>query len=269
MICPVCRYVLNPFDVECPRCRDEKLSAPLTLTDAVSNGTLGTQPPPAPRPYFDYNPRTEGLCGRCRKPNLYTERACKRCGHRLPWAKIVTIPPPADTPATATPPSVTPPSLPLSNYSTILDDDDSPPYSPPTSDAPHDSVSYLPHDSSQKVSNEVVWLIAFAPLIAILIQGFAANAWHVSIASLWWITPLLNSLLCLVDLNILSNARKNTEGLTSWAIFLVPIYLFLRAERLDEPPTYGWVWIAIFAVTILPTLVIPVIGPIVVVPATP
>jgi hypothetical protein len=107
----------------------------------------------------------------------------------------------------------------------------------------------------EEVNNNIAWIIAFAPLISVFIEAFAAATWQVPLLSLWWIAPLLNSALCLADKKHLEMAGQNTEGLTAWAIFLVPVYLFMRADRLSQPATYAWVWLVMFLFMIMPVAV--------------
>lgn len=58
-------------------------------------------------------------------------------------------------------------------------------------------------------------------------------------------------MLCLVDTEQLKRAGYSSGWLTFFALLLAPVYLFLRAQRLRQTPTYGFVWIAWFIVTII------------------
>lgn len=47
------------------------------------------------------------------------------------------------------------------------------------------------------------------------------------------------------------------QGVQNWAL-LVPVYLFMRANKLKQAPTYGWAWLAIFAISLIPLMSNPV-----------
>ena len=72
------------------------------------------------------------------------------------------------------------------------------------------------------------------------------------LSPLSWLVPILtNAALCLVDTEQLKRASYSSGWLTLFALLLAPVYLFVRAQRLRQTPTYGFVWIASFLISII------------------
>jgi hypothetical protein len=72
----------------------------------------------------------------------------------------------------------------------------------------------------------------------------------VFIAPLIWLVPILtNAGLCLRDSEQLKRAGYSSKWMTIFALLLAPAYLFMRAQRLRQTPTYGFVWIVTFLVS--------------------
>lgn len=95
------------------------------------------------------------------------------------------------------------------------------------------------------VKNDLVWVLAFAPIIGLFLEGFASGLTGIAIDSLWFITLLLNVGLSTADEKRLVAAGHDTSQMgASW---LVPVYLYKRAEVLRQPQAYFWVWCALFA----------------------
>lgn len=186
-----------------------------------------------------------GTCPRCKTENEYSKLVCEACGARLPWADAVS---PSPALATVTPDdffSDTPPKwTPLAPL-------------PDTIPAPQKPLPYrrdIVHLESNEVNNGFVWLLAFVPIWGWALTGIIAGAWQVSVSSLFWVLPLLNWGLCVLDGMYLESKGENL-GIGSWAI-LVPIYLFMRAERLKQDPTYAWVWLITFLFSLMPLFVV-------------
>lgn len=109
------------------------------------------------------------------------------------------------------------------------------------------------------VDNTLVWVLAFAPIIGGLLEIALAYAVHGSqyraekaIASgyYFWVTVVLNIVLCIFDEKKLKGAGINTDPFGP--VFLVPVYLFKRAKILrHHPPAYFITWIVCFALIIL------------------
>jgi hypothetical protein len=127
-----------------------------------------------------------------------------------------------------------------------------------------------PPIAAAHINNGLVWALAFAPIaylfldLAILSsQNAHIIQWQddtpvydpffkTFISPLTWLIPLLtNGALCLVDTEQLKRAGYSSGWLTLFALLLAPVYLFMRAQRLRQTPTYGFVWIASFIVSLI------------------
>src|SRR5208283_3900462 len=105
-------------------------------------------------------------------------------------------------------------------------------------------MSVVVGTTSANTSNTIVWLLAFAPLIGGISESLIARKTATEISQLWFITLLLNILLCILDAFYLKRNGYNTPKM--WAVFLIPIYLFKRANTLGQNKAYFFVWIAAF-----------------------
>jgi hypothetical protein len=120
------------------------------------------------------------------------------------------------------------------------------------------------------LNNGLVWALAVAPIayvfvdVAILHYQLTHIVQFVDstpvydppflayLAPLTWLIPLLtNATLCLTDAAQLKRAGYSSGWMTLFALLLAPAYLFMRAQRLRQTPTYGFVWIASFIVSII------------------
>jgi uncharacterized membrane protein YbjE (DUF340 family) len=116
------------------------------------------------------------------------------------------------------------------------------------------SFSYQPSINEVNVNNNIVWILAFAPIIGTVLQGFIVgflfgNNWMYSYNKFWWITLALNILLCHLDEKKLVQDGIDTEKMgSSW---LIPVYLYKRAQILNHSPVYLWVWIATFVISFI------------------
>jgi hypothetical protein len=112
------------------------------------------------------------------------------------------------------------------------------------------------------VNNALPWTIAVAPLGYMLITGIIQayeleNPYedHPFLALINFCVPaLMNAALCLSDERQLKRAGYSDKWLTVSGILLAPAYLFLRAKRLRQFPSYGIVWVACFIISILMSL---------------
>jgi hypothetical protein len=128
-----------------------------------------------------------------------------------------------------------------------------------------------PPIAASRVNNGLVWVLALAPIAYLLLDLAILNngnahiiQWRddtpvydpffvTFISPLIWLIPLLtNAALCLFDTQQLKRAGYSSEWLTLFALLLAPVYLFVRAQRLRQTPTYGFVWIASFIVSLIP-----------------
>jgi hypothetical protein len=123
--------------------------------------------------------------------------------------------------------------------------------------APH--VHQLPPPlTGDSVNNTIVWVLAFAPIIGLFLEGVVAmivydgNEYRAEQALLdakyWYITVLLNIGLSFLDEFRLKKAGQDTSSFRGW-VWLVPVYLFQRAKRLKQNQAYFITWMACFALT--------------------
>ena len=108
------------------------------------------------------------------------------------------------------------------------------------------TVATPPPLTGENVNNGLVWTLAFVPILASLLEAFFAAASSHPQSDFWWVALPLNIGLCLADEKKLKNAGHNTNGMTAWALLLVPVYLFVRASRLKQNNGYAIVWLVTF-----------------------
>ncbi len=127
-------------------------------------------------------------------------------------------------------------------------------------------MSTPPTLPSHTISNVVVWFLAFAPILGLMLQSFvagmlASNAYSAEAEAtqalqsgrFWYLTLVLNIGLSLLDLKRLKAAGVNTRTYGR-VVFLVPVYLWKRARSLHQQPITFWVWSAAFVLSLLATL---------------
>lgn len=129
-------------------------------------------------------------------------------------------------------------------------------------------TSAPPPLSGKLIGNGLVWTVAFMPLVFAVLNYFIVQSeitdamshtginpgspYFPAISGLpWYIPAAINGLLCLWDERRLSKAGYSSAWLTVGALFLVPIYLFVRASRLKQFPYYGIVWLVMMVVSLL------------------
>lgn len=105
-----------------------------------------------------------------------------------------------------------------------------------------------------RVDNGVVWILAFAPLIGYLLEYIVAyavhdNEWQAELAmqasSYWFVTLLLNIGLSLLDEKRLERSGCDTSKFKGM-VWLVPVYLYQRAQTLRHSLSYFIVWVICF-----------------------
>ena len=94
------------------------------------------------------------------------------------------------------------------------------------------------------VGNTIIWILAFAPLIGLILEGIVSEAAGIPAESLWFITLLLNIVLGYIDENKLKAAGHDTSEMGG--AWLVPVYLFKRAKVLKHNYAYFIVWCVLF-----------------------
>lgn len=100
------------------------------------------------------------------------------------------------------------------------------------------------------INNTLVWILAFVPIIGTALEYLISGAIGITSGSLWFVTVILNFVLCIIDERKLKKAGYNTKEMMLWAIFLVPVYLFRRAYLLKQKNTYAIAWCIAFAILI-------------------
>ena len=113
--------------------------------------------------------------------------------------------------------------------------------------------------TGQQVSNTLVWVLAFAPILGLFLESFVAMLVYdnenralnaVSDGKFFYITVALNILLCVLDEKRLQKAGHNTSAFKGW-VWIVPVYLYQRAKQLKQNLAYFAVWIACFVLVLL------------------
>ncbi|MGJ4899129.1 DUF4339 domain-containing protein [Bradyrhizobium oligotrophicum] len=119
-----------------------------------------------------------------------------------------------------------------------------------------------PPVATNHVNNALAWTIAIAPLGYMLLTGVVQayeleNPYedHPILALVNFLVPaVINAALCLADERQLKRAGYFDKWLTLSGILLAPVYLFLRAKRLRQFPSYGIAWAVCFVISILMSL---------------
>ncbi|MBO2975419.1 DUF4339 domain-containing protein [Burkholderia pseudomallei] len=114
-----------------------------------------------------------------------------------------------------------------------------------------------------KISNAIVWILALAPIIGLMLQAMLAGALAptedmaglagelaVKSGQYWWITLLLNVGLSWFDERRLKRAGVDTSQFGK-LVFVVPVYLWKRAKSLHQSPAYFWTWVVLFVISLL------------------
>jgi len=118
----------------------------------------------------------------------------------------------------------------------------------PQSDIDTESTVPLPTEKIH-VSNAIVWILAFAPLIGLFIEYAIAVVFYINIEYLWFITLGLNIVLTAKDSNDL---KKNGYDPDKWgSIILIPVYLFKRASYFKHNYAYAIFWCISFVALLL------------------
>lgn len=97
--------------------------------------------------------------------------------------------------------------------------------------------------------NDLVWVLAFAPLIGMALEFMVMFCVGVSGVSMWYITLILNVVICGFDLYLLKRDELDVSGIEKIFIF-IPVYLYKRAKLLDETKAYVVVWCVNFLLVI-------------------
>lgn len=123
----------------------------------------------------------------------------------------------------------------------------------------------------EAINNSLVWWLAFAPLIGQVLEGFFLELFypepdinydsassiqnythyltHTNFNAFWFVTLGLNFYLSYLDEKKLQKAGYGTSRLGS--TYLIPVYLYRRAELLGQKNAYFWIWIIMFVLSLL------------------
>lgn len=102
--------------------------------------------------------------------------------------------------------------------------------------------------SGEAVNNTYVWILAFAPILGIVLQILLVLSIGGSFYSYWFVTIILNIVLCIADEKKLMKAGQDTSRMGS--AFLVPVFLFKRAKVLKQNPSYFYIWLICFGLSL-------------------
>lgn len=103
--------------------------------------------------------------------------------------------------------------------------------------------------SGAAIDNSLVWWLAVAPLAGMFLAGFLSGLTQKDIGNFWWVTLVLNIVLSTLDEKKLQKAGHDTSRMGS--AWLVPVYLYKRAEVLKQKNTYFIVWVVLFCLSLL------------------
>ena len=115
-----------------------------------------------------------------------------------------------------------------------------------------EDVSYCPQcgnklhnvaeDQGNMIDNRYVWALATVPIsISILLDVFLRGSILTMV-----ITIIMNIVFLSLDVKAVQNAGKNAESWLWLGVVLVPLYLFMRASKMDKNYAYGYTWCGIF-----------------------
>lgn len=116
-----------------------------------------------------------------------------------------------------------------------------------------------PQLPANKIPSTVTWILALAPILGYLLECFIAGSSSMSEdaaldavldGQYWYVTLILNVALGYLDEWKLKQSGINTEGFGKMA-WLVPVYLWQRANHLKMKPVHFWVWIVAFILVFL------------------
>lgn len=117
-----------------------------------------------------------------------------------------------------------------------------------------------PAISSHLIGNGFVWTLAILPLVygiidasigstnqkALMWSGITGAPYHATKEFPWQIPFAINGLLGWLDEHRLRKAGYGSNWMRAAAVLLVPVYLFVRAKRLKQRPSYAVCWIVMF-----------------------
>ena len=103
-------------------------------------------------------------------------------------------------------------------------------------------ASAPPPLTGEDIDNKYIWAIVAVPIIGVIIELIAGM-------ELVLLYVAANIACCVLDVRKLKAAGQKSP--TNWMVFLVPLYLWKRADLLNHKKYYFWAWIAAFVLSIL------------------
>jgi hypothetical protein len=100
------------------------------------------------------------------------------------------------------------------------------------------------------VRNELVWVLAFVPIWGAMVENMVAALSGSSSSDLWVISVVLNVVFGYSDSAMLKRAGYKTDAFGGWA-WLVPVYLYKRAQALGQPLSYFICWLCAFGMSVI------------------
>lgn len=103
--------------------------------------------------------------------------------------------------------------------------------------------------TGRDTGNTLAWILAFVPVISAIILYLIAGVAGIRSVYSWIVPILLNSVLCVWDVQYLKKAGHNTKELLLWGFILIPVYLFRRAFLLKQGKGYAVIWCVVFVLS--------------------
>lgn len=120
---------------------------------------------------------------------------------------------------------------------------------------------YKPTIPRMAINNPLVWILAFAPLIGGFIEGIIAFTLHGDNEYLataawfswryWFVTLGINIGLCYADMKQLKTLDIDIQSTFKGMEWVVPVYLYRRAEAFGHSSAYFVTWMISFGLTML------------------
>jgi hypothetical protein len=114
---------------------------------------------------------------------------------------------------------------------------------------PPEYVESVPESERGPVDNSVGWLLAVAPLLILLVEAALLLGGFVEAYSWGFLVAVaVNVALAVIDTRLLRHRGYDLS--TGLAVFLVPVYLIVRARRTRQTYAMPAVWVAVFVASI-------------------
>jgi len=100
------------------------------------------------------------------------------------------------------------------------------------------------------VNNTWVWILAFTPVLGVFLQALLAEAFQMPHTRFRMLLIMLSLAISYADERLLIKAGHDTEKFGGLA-WLIPVYLYKRAESLQQSKSYFVVWVICFVLIFL------------------